>query len=223
VALAPPIKIMAPAQRKGILHFLCPLLLGFSLLWPGHSKAEFRIATSAGLNFCSPDQGADCESINPSGFLSLGIEYRFLRYLGIGLDYDYGWLNPEAEKVQITSSHFMPMLRAHYPLPDQPWELHLGLGMGYADMEAKAKGDSDAFYTFANPWTSLKTTIGMLYRFNEEISFGGVFNFYSHRGGERCLVHPIGQENCKSLEELEGPDQAVADLSQLGVIARYGF
>ena len=200
------------------------LALVFSLLFVwGEAQAQFSVSAASGLNVCTPDEGADCQSIQPAGFLAAGLEYRFFTYVGLGLDYDYGWLNPEANGVGATTSHFMPMLRVHYPIPNKALEIHLGAGMGYADVTAEHDDDPDAFYNFSNPWTSVKTTLGVLYSLNEDLAVGGKFDLYFHRGGERCLTHPIGQANCKSMDDLADSDQAVADLSQIGAVLRYTF
>ena len=148
-------------------------------------------------------------------------------YLGLSIDFDYGWHilgGDGASEVSSTNMHVTSVLKAYYPL--KSLEVFLGFGLGYSSMAVTedSTGSEASWSTF---WQGTKTTggvwldlepFGMPAGFSLDISADLMLNF----GGSRCTKYG-GAGPCLEVKELKAEQRDVANHLRVGSALRYTF
>ncbi len=189
-------------------------------------RTGFSINVGGAIASCVPSGSADCGNTYPGGSISAAMEIRFW-YLGVALEYDYGFhvvTGAGAEDVSSTTMHLMPVLKGYYPLTD--WELFVGAGLGYSSMAVtEERTESEA--AWSTLWQGLKLTGGAWYDLStlgmpEGFTLDVALNVYLNSGGERCTEY-AGSGPCLSSADLEPSQRDVAHQLQVATALRYTF
>ena len=98
---------------------------------PGALRTGFSLATGAAFLICVPDGKAYFTNTFPGMSLTTSMEVRFW-YLGLAVDFDYGWFITEGDGVTSYAMHATPVLKGYYPL--ESMEIYLGFGSGYGTL-----------------------------------------------------------------------------------------
>lgn len=212
-------------RNRGILNGALCAWLGLVVLgaFPDAANAELLLSAGLGTQVCLPDGEADCEEVFPLGYVKAGLEYRFLTFIGLGVDYNLGGLVAEKSAISISTQQLIPMLRGYFPLSVLPLRLSAGAGMGFGEIWAQHDEESAPFYSFASLFTVLRAEAGVIWDLPLGFEVAADLGLLFHFSGERCFEHSLGQSDCAQVGELPEADAAVFDLLQLGGVFRYGF
>ena len=204
-------------------------LLALSLLLlPFSAQAAPQLANhidfGLGMNGCVENgEDAKCDSVESGFGLRVGYTYRFLPFLGAGLDFSWGTLSakdlPEgAEEPSLSTISAIPMLRGFYGVG--PVSLSLGLGMGYygASSSSSIPNPVDPAQSIESEFsistmTAFKLSVSAAYKISGKM---GVGVYYDHiMGGNGTPSLTINGEE----PETEGETPAIdfAGNSQLGL------
>jgi len=193
-------------------------------LLPSVASAQLGVGVGVGANACLPDQVADCDDVFPSAFVASELEYRLWDVIGVGFDFDYGWLTADASDVSIETLHAMLAIRGYLGFDGlvggRTLEAFLGLAMGYGSLTASKDGTE--FYRFSNALTTWRASTGALVDLGSGLWAGIGIDAIFHHGGDRCLTHPLGQQDCTFYAGGE-EKSAVIDLLRLRARVRYDF
>ena len=172
------------------------LILSLSLLLlplSVNAKPQMRksqIDFGLGMNSCSENgDDAKCDDIDGGFGIRAGYTFRFLPFLGAGLDFHWGsWSTElpegapeEAEEPSLSTISVIPMLRGFYGVG--PVGLNLGLGMGYYGTSVEV-GDT----TFSNSTvTAFKLSVGAAYKISGKMGVGLYYDMIMGANGEPSI------------------------------------
>ncbi len=189
------------------------------------AKGGFELLVGAGINMCSEDGDASCDTVESGYFGLVAPGYRFHRNFGIFLDFGYGTIEPDFEGLPegVDTSAYgiivMPTLRGFVEVT-RGLELFAGLGVGYFMFKTEAEYEGESASTSLTNMTSIKVGVGGLYWVNPQIGVGVMADLISTaNSGEFCLEYPGEGEQCDDLDD----DADIADFWQIGAAAIFRF
>lgn len=174
------------------LHALLILVIAASLtvaVAPS-SHAQISVSLSGGLNACVNDEPGDCSRIDNSGFGGLGVFYRVLPKLDLGVDLRFGGLTPREDATtveqDIATLHMMASAAWLEPINERlTAEGRLGFGYGSTTHSFKSVTGTDS----ANNWVSWSTwSVGAALSMEviEKLDVGLGLDVYLQDGGTMC-------------------------------------
>ena len=197
------------------LLVLSLLLLPLSAQADHHAQMRSNhIDFGLGMNGCVDSGDITCDDFAESGFgLRVGYTYRFLPFLGAGLDFGWGTFSAKeqegVEAPSISTMSAIPMLRGFYGVG--PVSLNLGLGMGYyaisthSDLTSPVDPSQTIEITSSSStMTAFKLSVGAAYKINGQM---GVGIYYDHIMGGKAepSIEIDGEEPPESPEEQDFP------------------
>ena len=204
---------------------LLRIIIFTGLAWPTTAVAQLSgtIGVGAGVNICIDDGADECTNIDPSGALQISPELRFGSFLGLSLDFMYGWLSvdefpgvPNNVDLSLTTLAVMPTLRAY--LPFDGGDVFAGIGAGYTRFGVSASGDGADVSVTTTAFTSVKVSAGGAAFVTDNLQIGLALDYYLTSAGEIC-VEVNSDEECS-----DGLDDAdLVDLLQASFFVRLHF
>ena len=170
------------------------LLLPLSAQADNHARMRSNhIDFGLGMNGCVANgDDADCENVAGGFGLRVGYTYRFLPFLGAGLDFSWGTLSAEdvpegMEEPSLSTMSVIPMLRGFYGVG--PVGLSLGLGMGYYGVSSHVDmpnpvdpSQTVEMNSSVSTMTAFKLSVGAAYKISGQM---GVGVYYDHVMGSK--------------------------------------
>lgn len=179
-----------------------------------HSQG-LEVFGGLGGNVCLESGDTNCENIDPSMAMLLGVGYRFSSFFGLYLDANYGLLSPDGQNASgndIYTLSLMPTVRFFAELRDA--EVYGGIGYGYARVGVK-DDDTDIYY---DRWNNFKLLAGGAIQIWPQLYVGGEIQLqYNVDGKWDFCIDANGQSNCGESEK------DVFDLLQPFVFVKYRF
>ncbi len=184
---------------------------------PQRSRSSQGLEVFGGLggNVCLESGSTDCENIDPSMAMLLGVGYRFSSFFGLYLDMNYGMLAPDyptATGEDIYTLTLMPVARFFAELRDA--EVYGGIGYGYSRVGVK-DDDTDVHF---DRWNNIKFLAGGAIQIWPQLYVGGEIQLiYNVDGKWDFCVDANGKSQCDEAEK------DVFDLLQPYVFVKYRF
>lgn len=187
------------------LQALVTLVTATSLLLVAapSSQAQVSVSLSGGLNACIDDEPGDCSRIESSGVGGLGVFYRVLPKLDVGVDLRFGALTPKADAANveqgIATFHAMPT--AVWLEPINEWLTGEGrIGFGYGSNSHSFESVTGA--VSAKSWVSWSTiSLGLALSMEvmDKLDAGLGMDLYLQDGGTMCTK--TTGSTCKAHED----------------------
>ena len=183
-----------------------------------------------GMNGCVNSGDYECkineEEIGAGFGLRVGYTYRFLPFLGAGLDFSWGTFSieqPEAtetSKTELSASTLsaIPMLRGFYGYKKVGF--NLGLGMGYYQNSGNTtttSGEQEfSTDTSFSTMTAFKFSLGVAYKISGQMGVGIYYDMIMGGSGEPTVE--IDPEPEETMQSSEGEKEAdFPGVSQFGL------
>jgi len=196
-------------------------LLVMASMWVSTpAAAQFNLGLGAGLQACTPNGEADCESTLPFGHLWGLMEYRFGGRVGWSVEYDYGAYWPTgtgSDRLSLRSSHLMTVVRGYFDYG--LWNLYGGVGMGLSTLTQSDSVAEETLSSFETYWAGLRLSVGALRPWDlaDGLHWGVRVEHVFHLTGETCVVL-AGAQDCRDTE-----DSDVSGQLQVALDVRYVF
>lgn len=194
------------------------LLCAMFLLPASTAEAEMSLDVMAGvgMNMCMDSGDAKCDEpldMGASGTLLLAPGLKFTDYLGLYLDFQYGWLSPDIDDASASTLHLMPTVRGLVSLGVV--EVFGGLGVGYSQVSMEIGSNESSWSNLLN----FKATAGATYPVLPTLSIGVNLDYVinMNESGEVCLKSSGSSEQCKDQKS------DVPNLMQVSLIAKMSF
>ena len=202
------------------------LILSLSLLLlplSVNAKPQMRksqIDFGLGINSCADngDEEGKCPNSVGSGFgIRAGYTFRFLPFLGAGLDFHWGSWSYDGEDLPegvddptYSTISVIPMLRGFYGVG--PVSLNLGFGMGYYGGSSEGPSPTgDGTATASNStMTAFKFSVGAAYKISGKMGVGLYYDMIM--GGTGTAELEVGGESIENDTETD-----FAGNSQIGL------
>jgi hypothetical protein len=155
------------------------------------SQAQVSVSLSGGLNACiDDDKPGDCSRIEDSGFGGLGVFYRVLPKLDVGVDLRFGGLTPQDDATtverDIATLHMMATAVWLEPINER-FTAEGRLGYGYASntLSYKSVTGSDNANNWVS-WSSFSLGAALSMEVMEKLHAGVGLDLYLQDGGTMC-------------------------------------
>ena len=155
------------------------------------SLANVSVTLSGGLNACiADDEPADCERIDDSGMGGLGVFYRVLPQLELGLDLRFGALTPHGDAANVEQSistfHMLPTAVWREPFMERfAAEGRLGFGYGSSTLSYKSVTGADSANNWVS-WTTVLMGVAASVEVIEQLEAGVGLDLMFQDGGTMC-------------------------------------
>jgi len=186
-------------------------------VWNPSAQAKVSVTLSGGLNACLDDDPGDCSRIENSGVGGLGIFYKLLPKLDVGMDLRFGALTPRKDAANVEQS-----IGTFYVMPTAVWteaihehvrvEGRLGFGYGSQTHRFKSVTGADTAKNWVS-WSTIDLGVALSMEVMKQLEAGLGMDLYLQDGGTMCTK--TTGSTCKDHED------PVPELLNLFLFARY--